>query len=89
MRDLTPEHLKCAIGASCPSVHQREDGMLVIVGRLAKPADLEEGELPPYDLAAEVPIIIDPAYLANVPRVKTKHPDHLASFRKCVEQDLL
>jgi hypothetical protein len=89
MRDITPEHLKCAALASCPSVHQRKDGMLVIVGKRASPKDLAEGDLPRYDLASEEVILIDPAYLANVPRVKAEHPDHLAAYRKCVDQDLL
>jgi hypothetical protein len=89
VKEITPEHLRCTIAASCPSVHQRQDGMLVIVGRLATPADLTEGNLPPYDLTAEVPIVIDPAYLANVPRIKTEHPDHLAGLRRCVEEDLV
>ena len=30
--DLTPKHLKCEIGASCPSIHRLEDGRIMIVG---------------------------------------------------------
>lgn len=32
MKNLTPESMRCAIGASCSSIHQLKDGRLLIVG---------------------------------------------------------
>jgi hypothetical protein len=32
-QNITPAHLRCAIGASCPSLNQLEDGRLLVVGK--------------------------------------------------------
>lgn len=32
MRDLTPPHLRCALSVSCPSVHELDDGRILITG---------------------------------------------------------
>jgi hypothetical protein len=34
MKNLTPQHLRCHFGESCPSVHELEDGRLLIVGEM-------------------------------------------------------
>lgn len=63
MKNLTPEHMRCAIGASCPSVHELPDGRLLIVGLEA------EMIVPPEEINAgphETAIVIDRALLADV-----------------------
>ena len=72
MRNLTPEHMRCNDTLTCPSVHQRDDGMLVIVGRRAQIADVSEGSLPRYDMASEDVIVIDPALLDDWVKSTTK-----------------
>lgn len=34
-RNLTPEHMRCGPFSSCPSIHELEDGRLLIVGEAA------------------------------------------------------
>jgi hypothetical protein len=63
MKNLTPEHMKCPAGY-CPSVHELDDGRLLIVGQTAGlVADDEQVAKPGPD---ETAIIIDRALLANV-----------------------
>jgi hypothetical protein len=69
MKDVTPEHLRCTIGA-CPSVHELPDGkLLLIVGLRARGRDIEEADA--LVGATETAIIIDRALLANVGLVQT------------------
>jgi hypothetical protein len=35
MKDITPKHLRCSFGPSCPAVHRLQDGRLLIIGKLA------------------------------------------------------
>jgi hypothetical protein len=62
MRNLTPEHLRCAYG-TCPAVYELEDGRLLIVGKWANSE--MRGDVPVGE--DETAIVIDRAYLANVP----------------------
>lgn len=62
MRNITPVHLRCEWG-ECPSVHELEDGRLLIVGRDAFD-EAERGEVA-WGID-ETPIIVDRAILANV-----------------------
>ncbi len=32
IKNLTPEHMRCEIATSCPSLHRLEDGRLLVVG---------------------------------------------------------
>ncbi len=72
MKNLTPSHLRCAPGLSCPAVHEDGDD-LVIVGRREHPSlhpdlNVEAGE--------EI-IRISKAYMANVvPERKSIFPFH-------------
>lgn len=59
MRNLTPEHLRCHVSASCPSVHEREDRRLEITGDLCRPLQAFGDE------ACEATIVIDPALLSD------------------------
>lgn len=63
IKNLTPAHLRCAIGASCPSVHRLEDGRLLIVGEDGFPRSREVGV--PCD-SDEAAIIIHPDLLSTV-----------------------
>ena len=58
MKNLTPEHLRCDIGASCPAVYELEDGRLLIRG-IATTDVVDCGP-------DEASVIIDRALLANV-----------------------
>jgi hypothetical protein len=62
-KDLTPKEFKCSYGASCPSVHELEDGRLLIVGRLSQ---FEAKELGINWSAGEVPILIERGLLDKV-----------------------
>jgi hypothetical protein len=35
MKDVTPKHMRCTYMAGCPSIHELEDGRLLIVGKMA------------------------------------------------------
>lgn len=37
IKNLTPEHMRCEIATSCPSLHQLEDGRLLVVGTQVEP----------------------------------------------------
>lgn len=68
--NLTPEHMRCAAG-TCPSVHQLEDGRLLIVGAEA-PTDLD-GETV-FETGArigqnEAGVIISPDLLSSLPEL--------------------
>lgn len=54
--DRTPEHLRCPVG-ECPSVHEREDGKLVIVGEAV--AGIRVG-------IGECAIVVDPKLLSDI-----------------------
>jgi hypothetical protein len=63
-RNLTPDHLRCAIG-TCPSVHDIEGDRLLIVGKKGWPVICNEKlEIPVSD--DEQAIIIDKALLGKV-----------------------
>lgn len=63
MKNLTPEHMRCG-PFNCPSVHELDDGRLLIVGQTAGlVADDEQVAKPGPD---ETAIIIDRALLANI-----------------------
>lgn len=57
MRDLTPPHLRCALSVSCPSVHELDDGRILITGD--KAAIGPDGEF-------EATIIVSRELLAGV-----------------------
>ncbi len=40
MKNLTPEHMRCFSVSQCPSIHQLEDGRLLIVGERARGGDV-------------------------------------------------
>ncbi len=80
MRDITPKHLQCAPGLSCPAVHEDGDDLLIIGTR-------EHPQLHP-DIpvgSGEEIVRIPRAFLANVILKK----DHLAALRRCVAEDLI
>lgn len=85
--NITPQAMRCECGY-CPSVSLRGDGKIIMVAKIATADDIT-GELPPYDLSTEVPVIFDPELIADVPRTKAEATDHLAAFRRCVEQDII
>lgn len=62
MRNLTPEHMRCD-AFHCPSVHELDDGRLLIVGARAEDVAAVESVAWGED---EWPIIIDRALLANI-----------------------
>ena len=41
MKDLTPAKFKCAVSASCPSVHKSDDGRTYLITGKIKGSDLE------------------------------------------------
>lgn len=68
MRNLTPKHMRCAAGASCPSIHQLPDGRLLIVGKKVTDAELDVWDGVNFDLAIgddEVASIISPDLLSD------------------------
>ena len=40
MKNLTPKHLHCDFGASCPSIHELPNGKLLIIGKAAMAPEL-------------------------------------------------
>lgn len=62
MKDLTPANLRCG-PSNCPSVHELEDGRLLIVG---KRTSVSAEILATMDLATEEVIIIDRALLSTI-----------------------
>jgi len=62
MKNLTPQHLRCA-PLHCPSVHELEDGRLLIVG---KRTSVSAEVLATMNLATEEAIVIDRELLAGV-----------------------
>lgn len=71
IKNLTPKAMRCG-PRNCPSVHQLEDGRLLIVGRIAEPHEMAGSDIDRGD--NEEVIIIDPALLDDVPR--GWHPTH-------------
>jgi hypothetical protein len=63
MKDVTPEHMRCTYMAACPSIHELEDGRLLIVG---KRTNVSAEVLATMDLATEEAIIIDKALLSTI-----------------------
>ena len=69
----TPAGMRCAIAASCASVHELEGDRLLIVGRRATPEDLS-GPVD-YNIGdEEEAIVIDRALLSDVFLVQTPSP---------------
>jgi hypothetical protein len=62
VRNITPAHLRCG-PFNCPSVHELEDGRLLIVG---KRTNVSAEVLSTMDLATEEAVIIDRALLATI-----------------------
>jgi len=58
MKNLTPEHMRCTLGA-CPAVYELDDGKLLIVGELAAYEQVPCA-------SHETTIVIDRELLANV-----------------------
>ncbi len=65
IKNLTPKAMRCG-PRNCPSVHQLEDGRLLIVGRIAEPHEMAGSDIDRGD--NEEAVIIDPALLDDVPR---------------------
>jgi hypothetical protein len=63
-RNLTPEHLRCEITSSCPSVHRLDDGRLFIVGKVPTYEEIRSvrASVGPDEFA----VTIGPEYLANI-----------------------
>jgi hypothetical protein len=53
--NITPERLRCVIGASCPSIHRLADGKLLIVGPKPGAGSLyfQDGEDGPVKLSVD------------------------------------
>ncbi len=64
MKNITPEHMRCQIGY-CPSVHELNDGRLLIVGEYVSTNELREMGANPNP-ETEGGVIIDRALLANI-----------------------
>lgn len=64
MKDLTPAKFKCSIQDACPSVHDLEDGRLLIVGRFAPTELVMKAGIKLGD--SEDAFIIDRALLVDV-----------------------
>jgi hypothetical protein len=65
MADITPEHMRCALTISCPSVHRLDDSRLVITGRLV--AHEFGGEADAFGAGLEeASIVVSPELLVNV-----------------------
>ena len=59
-QDLTPEHMRCDVVASCPSITRLDDGRLLIVGTDAHDLAIKYGIAPsPFEEA----IVISPSLL--------------------------
>ena len=72
MKNLTPQHLRCA-PLHCPSVHELEDGRLLIIGARSGP---ELAHFVNERLGnGETAVIIDRALLAGV------HADEVAALK--------
>jgi hypothetical protein len=67
MKNLTPEHMRCFGAAGCPSIHQLEDGRLLIVGDAAGATAIASAAGIPV-ARGERAIVIDRALLADVPQ---------------------
>lgn len=66
IKNLTPKAMRCA-PLHCPSVHQFEDGRLLIVGEYVPTNEVREMGANP-DPETEGGVIISPALLDDVPR---------------------
>lgn len=84
-KNLTPEHMRCW-PELCPSVHELPNGQILLVARIARPGEVPDDVR--YDLTTEIPVVFDPALIANVPRPADRE-DYLAPFRRCVARDIL
>jgi hypothetical protein len=72
VKNLTPSHMRCVYAAACPSVHELDDGRLLIVGMESH----EEAQKCGAGWSdGETAIIIDRALLANV------HAEAIASLQ--------
>jgi len=63
-KNLTPEHLRCGAGVSCPSIHRLDDGRLLIVGEYLSDREI----LVDFDIQVgrdETAIVISPDLLAD------------------------
>lgn len=64
MKDLTPSKFKCSTDDACPSVHDLEDGRLLIVGSFASTELVRAAGLNLGD--SEEAFVIEKALLENV-----------------------
>lgn len=83
-KNLTPMHLRCWPDL-CPSVHELDNGDILLVARIAKPGEVPDDVR--YDLTTEIPVVFSRDLIAEVPR--PADGDWLAPFRRCVEQDII
>jgi hypothetical protein len=79
VRNLTPSHMRCVYAAACPSVHELDDGRLLIVGEYVSTNEVRQMGANP-DPETEGGVIIDRALLANV------HAEAIASLQGEVER---
>jgi len=70
-KNLTPEHMRCTIGASCHSIHKLEDGRLFIIGEYANSKEwAQAGD--PKKSDSEAAIVISPDLLSEYVNEKVK-----------------
>ncbi len=72
MRDITPPHLRCAPGLSCPAVYERNEDIL-IVGKREHPQSHPHLNVGPDEEIVRIPR----EYLANVALLKCVEEDLL------------
>lgn len=66
MKNLTPKHLRCDCGASCPAVYETDDGRLLIIGTAATQRQINDCGAYVDEDKAEVANLIDPALLETL-----------------------
>lgn len=88
MKNLTPDHMRCPMG-DCPSIHQLEDGRLLIVGKIAPFLEVDENgqglhpEDWPVDLNNdETAIVISPDLLSDLFQTPVPPATELSGHQK-------
>ena len=72
LKNLTPEFMRCSHSMACPGVYQREDGMLLIIGKDGHAASIEHGIKGAMDERA---ILIHPDLLADYVKQAKDNPN--------------
>ncbi len=85
IKNLTPMHLRCPVG-ECPSVHQTEDGRLVITGPLAEDNDQEATIVVSGELLSGLKDLVQPTSSPVVPQCDQRHAQFEAKAREIIRK---